>query len=65
MTSLLPLGDRAFLARFATETEAGRWTSAVRARGWPGVVDVVLAYHTAAVFADPDRIAADPGAAPA
>jgi KipI family sensor histidine kinase inhibitor len=57
MIALGPLGDRAVLARFATEAEAARWASAVRARGWPGVEDVVLAYRSAAVFADPDRIA--------
>jgi KipI family sensor histidine kinase inhibitor len=59
MIALDPLGDRALLARFATEEEAGRWARAVRAQGWPGVVDVVLAYQTAAVFADPDRIDLD------
>src|SRR4051795_10596908 len=56
MTALEPLGDRAFLARFATEDEAARWVAAVRARDWPGIVDVVLAYQTAAVHAEPDRI---------
>jgi KipI family sensor histidine kinase inhibitor len=56
MIVLEPLGDRAFLGRFATEAEAGAWVEAVRRRGWEGVVDVVLAYHTAAVFADPDRL---------
>jgi KipI family sensor histidine kinase inhibitor len=56
MIGLGPLGDRAFLARFATEDEAARWVAAVRGRGWPGVEDVVLAYQTAAVHADPDRI---------
>jgi KipI family sensor histidine kinase inhibitor len=56
MTALEPLGDRAFLARFATEDEAARWAWSVRLRGWPGVVDVVPAYRTVAVFADPDRV---------
>jgi KipI family sensor histidine kinase inhibitor len=59
MIALDPLGDRAFLARFATEDGAARWAGAVRARAWPGVVDVVLAYQTAAVFADPDRLDLD------
>ncbi len=59
MITLDPLGDRAFLARFATEDEAARWAEAVRARAWPGVVDVVLAYQTAAVFGDPDRLDLD------
>jgi KipI family sensor histidine kinase inhibitor len=59
MLTLGPLGDRAFLARFATEDEAARWVAAVRARAWTGVEDVVMAYHTAAVHADPDRIDLD------
>jgi|SRR5579864_3074974 len=56
MISLEPLGDRAFLARFGTEPEASDWAAAVRAQEWAGVVDIVLAYQTAAVFADPDRL---------
>jgi KipI family sensor histidine kinase inhibitor len=56
MISLVPLGDRAFLARFASEDDAARWVEAVRARAWPGVVDLVLAYQSAAVFADPTRL---------
>jgi KipI family sensor histidine kinase inhibitor len=54
--ALEPLGDRAFLARFAAERVAAGWAEAVRDRSWPGVTDVVLAYRTVAVFADPDRI---------
>jgi KipI family sensor histidine kinase inhibitor len=56
MTDLEPLGDRAFLARFATEDEAARWARSVRRLGWPGLVDVVLAYRSVAVFADPERV---------
>jgi KipI family sensor histidine kinase inhibitor len=56
MIALGPLGDRAFLARFATEDEAACWASAVRAQGWEGVEDVVLAFRSAAVYADPARI---------
>lgn len=56
MVSLEPLGDRAFLAHFATERDAARWAAAVRAQGPPGVTDVVLAYRSAAVFADPDQV---------
>ena len=41
-----PLGDRAFLARFA---------ATVRSRGLEGVDDVVLAYRSTAVFAAPGR----------
>jgi KipI family sensor histidine kinase inhibitor len=59
MISLRPLGDRAFLVRFATEDEAARWVAAVRAHGWTGVEDVVMAYQTAAVYADPDRVDLD------
>ncbi|MBX6315565.1 MAG: 5-oxoprolinase subunit PxpB [Isosphaeraceae bacterium] len=55
MIDLVPLGDRAFLARFATEPEARAWAAAVRAQAWTGVVDIVLAYRSAAVFADPER----------
>ncbi len=57
MIDLRPLGDRAFLARFAAEADAARWAEAVRAEGWPGVVDVAVAYASAAVFLDPDRVA--------
>jgi KipI family sensor histidine kinase inhibitor len=55
MVSLEPLGDRAYLAQFATEREAAAWVFAVRHRALPGVIDVVLAYRSAAVFADPDQ----------
>jgi KipI family sensor histidine kinase inhibitor len=53
---LEPLGDRAFLAHFFTEAAAGAWAAAVRDLHWPGVTDVVLAYQTVAVFADPERV---------
>ncbi len=56
MIDLRPLGDRAFVARFAFETEARRWADAVRSRAIPGVVDVAVAYASAAVFADPDSV---------
>ncbi len=52
---LQPLGDRAFLARFAEVADARAWASAVREAQLPGVVDVVLAFHSAAVHADPAR----------
>jgi KipI family sensor histidine kinase inhibitor len=55
MVSLEPLGDRAYLAQFVTEREAATWALAVRGRALPGVTDVVLAYRSAAVFADPDQ----------
>jgi KipI family sensor histidine kinase inhibitor len=53
--ALEPLGDRAYLARFDAGRTAAGWAAAVRGRQWPGVTDVVLAYRTVAVFADPDR----------
>jgi KipI family sensor histidine kinase inhibitor len=53
--SLEPRGDRAFLARFDGEDEARGWNFAVRDADLPGVLDVVLAYRSVAVFADPDR----------
>jgi KipI family sensor histidine kinase inhibitor len=59
MIALEPLGDRAYLARFGTEAEASAWASAVRTQRWPGVLDVVLAYQTAAVFADPAQLDLD------
>lgn len=59
MIDLVPLGDRAFLARFPTESEARAWASAAREAAIAGVVDVVLAYRSAAVHADPDLIDLD------
>ncbi len=61
MIDLVPLGDRAFLARLADESSARSWAEAVRAGvgRHPGVLDVVLAYATAAVYADPDAIDLD------
>jgi KipI family sensor histidine kinase inhibitor len=53
---LEPLGDRAFLAHFSSEPVAGGWAADVRARRWAGVTDVVLAYRTVAVFADPGKV---------
>ncbi len=54
--ALDPLGDRAYMAHFAVERDAAGWALAVRGRQWPGVVNVVLAYRSVAVFADPDRV---------
>ncbi|WP_165070600.1 5-oxoprolinase subunit B family protein [Paludisphaera rhizosphaerae] len=50
---LEPLGDRAFMARFDHEDLARRWAEEVRNRALPGVIDVVLAYRSTAVLADP------------
>ena len=56
MTALDPLGDRAYLAHFATESDAAGWAATMRHQDWPGVIDVVLAYRAVAVFADPDQV---------
>lgn len=55
---LLPLGDRAWLVKFASDGEAAGWVEAVRAAGFEGVTETVLAYRNAAVYIDPDQ--ADP-----
>ncbi len=54
MLDLVPLGDRAWLARFPREADARRWAAAARSAGLPGVTDVVLAYQSASVHVDPD-----------
>ena len=59
MTALVPLGDRGFLAEFADDQAAASWASAVSAENWPGVLDVVPAYHRVGVHADPERINLD------
>ena len=56
MIDLQHLGDRAFLATFPTEAEAARWAATIREASLPGVVDVSLAYASAAVYADPDLV---------
>src|SRR4051812_21095991 len=53
---LVPLGDRAWLARFPDESSARGWALAVRRARLPGVLDVVLAYRSASVHVDPGRI---------
>ncbi len=55
MTSLVPFGDSAFLARFQSDEEAVRWAESVRLRRDPWIVDVVVAYSEVAVFVDPER----------
>ena len=52
MLDLVPLGDRAWLARFATEADARRWARRPAGGELPGVVDVVLAYKSASVHLD-------------
>jgi inhibitor of KinA len=46
------MGDQAALARFADEEAARRWAAAVRRIGVPGLVDVVQAYTSVAVYFD-------------
>ena len=52
---LEPLGDRAFLGHFRSEFGARNWAARIRQEQYPGVTDVVLAYQTVAVFADPQQ----------
>ncbi|MFO0958989.1 MAG: allophanate hydrolase subunit 1 [Isosphaeraceae bacterium] len=59
MIELRPMGDRAFLARFAGEPEARAWSALVSQRALVGVIDVVTAYANVAVIADPDRVDLD------
>ncbi|WP_435009810.1 5-oxoprolinase subunit B family protein [Tundrisphaera lichenicola] len=59
MIDLRPLGDHGFLSHFADESQARRWAEAVRLRAIPGVVDVAVAYASAAIFLDPDAIDPD------
>jgi KipI family sensor histidine kinase inhibitor len=56
MNSLVPLGDRAWLATFASETQAYNWHEAVDALYLKAVIDLVLAYRSVSVHFDPDRI---------
>ena len=53
---LVPLGDLAWLARFATEPAARRWAASAGRLGLPGVIDVVLAYRSVSVHFDPDLV---------
>ncbi len=56
---IVPLGDRAFLIRFKDEERARSWYFAARIRSFAGVDDFVLAYRSAAVYFDPDRVDPD------
>ncbi|MFL5340213.1 MAG: 5-oxoprolinase subunit PxpB [Gemmataceae bacterium] len=53
--TLTPLGDQAVLARFEREADALTFAAAVRAASLPGVLDVVPAYVSVAVFYDVER----------
>ncbi len=54
MSRIEPLGDRAFLTRFGTESEAARWAAALRNARLVGVGEVVLAYDSVATIAGND-----------
>lgn len=51
-TKLETLGDRAVLATCRDEITAQQWAQAVREQAWPGVQDIVVAYHSVAVHVD-------------
>src|SRR5262249_33996862 len=51
-----PLGDQGLLARFPAEADALAFAGAVRAAGWPEIIDVVPAYFSVAVYHDPARV---------
>ena len=61
--TITPLGDQAVLAAFTIEADALRLAAAVRAAAIPGVVDVVAAYVTVAIFYDMTRTRYTPLAA--
>jgi KipI family sensor histidine kinase inhibitor len=48
-----PLGDRAILATCRDEATAQQLGAAIRDNPWPGIHDVVVAYHSLAVHLDP------------
>jgi inhibitor of KinA len=50
-----PLGDQAVLATFPAEVAALRFAAAVEAAAVPGVIDIVPAYFSVAVFFDLGR----------
>jgi KipI family sensor histidine kinase inhibitor len=54
-TLVEPLGDYAFLAHFAGEAQARAWAAAARTLECQGIRDIVLAYRSVAVFANPDE----------
>ena len=56
MPDLIPLGDRAWLARFATESEARRWGEAARGAPLPGVTDVVVSYRSVSIHLRPEGV---------
>jgi len=53
---LAPLGDQAILAYLPDEVAAVGFAAAVRAAGFPWLIEVVPAYATAGVFFDPEQV---------
>jgi inhibitor of KinA len=53
MLKVVPLGEAAALVHLPDETAAGRFAVAARAGDVPGLLDVVQAYVSVAVFFDP------------
>lgn len=53
---LKPLGDQAVLAYLPDESAAVRFAAAVRAAGFPWLVDVVPAYATVGVYFNPELV---------
>jgi KipI family sensor histidine kinase inhibitor len=56
MIEVVPLGDRAYLARFAREDEAIRWAEAVRQAEWAAGLEVVTAYFSVGVYCESERM---------
>lgn len=53
--ALEPMGDQAVLARCADEAAALHFAAAIRAAGFPWLLDLVGAYTSVAVYFDPQR----------
>ena len=56
MRRLVPLGDRAILAQFDDDPTAAAWAFELMRQDWSGVLDVVLAYNSVGVHADPEVV---------
>lgn len=50
------LGDRAVLVTCRDEATAQQVSATIRALGWPGIYDVVVSYHSLAVYVDTARM---------
>jgi len=56
--TIRPLGDTAFILRDLDGQPADQVASAIRARTWPGVLDVNSAFETVGVYVDPGKVTA-------